>query len=198
MRVWWQKIGVLVLILALLIVLQVLLVAIFMGSLPTAWRFPLVDKILLMQTLFASNPMTALQYLWKTPVLISEQLDTQNQQVWGYYLMPASLLMYVGVALILRYFMAGRALRAKVLLPMMLLLLPVLYLRIAACCTSHPSWVFDVWLLGNVYQPLNDTVFWQDLYLSLQPWFVAIQFVMVAAGFLFTFEYHRRMKLSSK
>jgi len=198
MRVWWQQILSVVWILAALIALQILLLSVFMGALPTDWRFPLVDKMPLMQTLFANNPIMVLQYSWKTPVLISEQLDTLNQQIWGYYLMPAGLLMHLLVAYVLKYFMGQHALRRAFILPLILLLLPVLYLRIAACCSSEPSWVLDVWLLANVYQPLNDTVFWQDLYLALQPWFMAMQFVMIAAGFLFMLECYRRMKSSSK
>ena len=184
--------------LVFLVIIQVLVLSLIMGGVAAHIQLPVLDKLPLLQTLFTANTSSALQYLLKTPILIVEQLDIQNQQIWAYYLMPISFLMHISLVWLVLYFYRQQALQGRLWLALCLLLVSVMYMRVAACCTTEPGWVFDIGLLAMVYQPLNDTEFWQDLYLYLKPWLLAMQFVLASVGFLLLLNQRRRMKFLSK
>ncbi len=184
--------------LALLVFIQLMLLSIPMAGIASHIQFPILEKLPLLQTLFAANFLSALQYLGKTPILVIEQLDIQSQQIWAYYLMPISLLAHIVVVWLLLNCYRQRACNVRIGLAVSLCLIAVMYVRVAACCTVNPSWILDTALLMMVYQPSNDTEFWQSLYLQLKPWLLSMQFVLVTAAILLLLNHLRGMKFLSK
>jgi len=172
-----------------IIYLQVCLISIFTHTLPSEIEFSVLNNMTLFTDLFQINPGTALHYFFidREVILIQKYDQSTSSQVWGLYLMPISIITQLIVSIIITAAMQHSPPRRITLLSVVscfILLFAVFYLRLQACCTSQPAWLPEILLLSQSYKPLSDTVFWQNLYIEVQPHLAFIQYLLYALSIL--------------
>lgn len=172
-------------------------------SLPNQFQFTVIENFNFYSNLFYINPAAALRLvLIENPVFVIQNFDGQaSTQIWGIYFMPISLITLYMLSIFIVFikkqepsFNTG----VWLCLASIILLFAVFYFRIESCCTSHPSWLLNVWLLSKVYNPLLDSIFWQDIYVLLSPWLPLMQFFMAAVSLLILFICYRLNAADSK
>lgn len=158
-------------------------------SLPNQIEFALVHNLKFFFELFSSNPSAAanLLFIYK-PVLIIQRIDPlSNSQAWGIYVMPISTITLLTLSLFITWMKHSSSSPRSwnwLFLASIMLSISVFYLRIQACCTVNPVWLLDVILLSRIYNPLLDSIYWQDIYLLITPWFKTIQLLMATVSLL--------------
>jgi len=158
-------------------------------SLPNQIEFALLHNLKFFFELFSSNPSAAIDLLFiYKPVLIIQRIDPlSNSQAWGIYVMPISTITLLILALFItwmKHSSSSPRLWAWLFLASILLSASVFYLRAQVCCTVNPAWLLDVILLSRIYNPVLNSVYWQDIYLLITPWFKTIQLLMATVSLL--------------
>lgn len=179
-----------------IIFLEISITSIITLSLPNQFKFTVIENFKFYSDLFAINPAAVGRLiLIENPLLLVQRLDGQSSsQIWGLYLMPISILTQYMLSVFIVFIKKQNVTPYTwlwICLATVVLLFVVFYFRIQTCCTFRPTWLLNVWLLSIVYNPLLDTVFWQDVYIQLSEWLPIIQLVMAATSLLVLFLCYR-------
>jgi hypothetical protein len=172
-----------------LLTLAVVLFVVLLGGLPSGSQLQASSNLPLLQVLWEDNPWETVKLaLSEVPMVVIEEVHQETGlQVWGMFYYAGTALVYLLVSAFTAWhwrdlldspatqrilFMAG----------VVSLLIGVSYLRLAACCTSNPSWVLDTFLLAKVYTPNVGTVNWVQIYERIEPWMTILQTATVVGG----------------
>lgn len=181
-------------ILITLLVLEILVATVLIGSLPTDIFIYPFRRFDFYQILWQSSPWATVKLLLvEKAILIVEQRDnTGGIQLWGMFFFTTNLLLHGSVALLAGVgWTSGRFRTLNK--PMMqfafgifFLILASSYVRVATHCGPEPGWIVDVWLLSYVYDPLASPN-WSDIYQSVERLFVPTQTLLLIVGALLMF-----------
>lgn len=176
-----------------LVILCVAAVAVANQGLPNQSTFTYLDNMAMYWNLLFVNPFTAFKLLLQNPVFIVQKIITVgnnpllSSQIWGVYIMPLTAILITALSVFIVY-MKSRLVRLNIWMGLMgssaVLCASVLYVRVQACCTENPSWVFDVMILSRVFNPLLNSDYWQNVYLAMSPWFNIMQITMMSISIL--------------
>jgi len=172
-----------------LLLIETAIISLATWSLPNQIEFALLHNLRFFFELFSSNPSTAVDLLFiYKPVLIIQKIDPlSSSQAWGIYIMPISTITLLTLALFITWMKHSSSSPRSwswLFLASILLSVSVFYLRIQACCTVNPAWLLDVVLLSRIYNPMLNSVYWQDIYLLITPWLRTIQLFMASISLL--------------
>ncbi len=161
----------------------------FVGGLPNQLAAPFVEQLLLLKTLWTSNPGAAMQVLLQQPLMvIAHSEPASGVAAWRLFLYPVPVAVHLTVsifaAVILCSGARGATLRRLVpLLPgMAVLVFVTTYVQVSSCCTGGPRWALDVWLFSLAYNPLSTLIDWQQLYSRIEGLMSIMQVVLVLLG----------------
>ena len=172
-----------------LLTLAIILFVVLLGGLPSGAQLQAGSNLALLQVLWEDNPWETVKLaLSEVPLLVIEEVHQETGlQVWGMFYYAGTALVYLLVSAFTAWH--WRALldspvtqRILFMAGVVTLLIGVSYLRLAACCTSNPSWVLDTFLLAKVYTPNVGTVNWVQIYERIEPWMTILQTATVVGG----------------
>ncbi len=168
-------------------------------SLPNKINFYRLDDLRVFVDLFWVSPVAAieLQLIQKPLIIIQKVNVSDGAQLWGVYIMPISMLVwFVFSVFILQIKKISHSMKVWKWLGIAaaLFIASVFYLRIQSCCTETPLWVFDVMILSRVFNPLLNSMFWQEVYLSVSPWFETMQLAILAMGVVILYKSYVAVK----
>ena len=184
-----------------LLTLFIILFAVLLGGLPSGAQLQAGSNLALLQVLWEDNPWETVRLaLSEVPLVVIEEVHQETGlQVWGMFYYAGTALVYLLVSAFTAWH--WRALLDSPVTQRMLfmagvvtLLIGASYLRLAACCTSNPSWVLDTFLLAKVYTPNVGTVNWVQIYQRIEPWMTILQTATVVGGMAMLY----RWRLSAK
>jgi len=164
-------------------------------SLPNQINFEFLYNLEIYSQLFYSNPASTLNLLLiNKPVLIIQKVnDLGDAQLWGIYIMPVTVIAWLAASVFfvqLKKISPSMNIIGWMVGASLMLIISVFYLRIQTCCTESPAWLLDVMILSRVFNPLLNSGFWQDVYISVSPWFKLMQlFFAGSAVLIFYFSY---------
>jgi len=164
-------------------------------SLPNQIKFEFIYNLDIYSQLFYSNPVSVIKILLvNKPVLIVQKVnELGGTQLWGVYIMPVTVIAWLAVAVFfvqLQKTSPSWKIFGGLVVACLMLIISVFYLRIQTCCTESPAWILDVFILSRVFNPLLNSVFWQDVYLNVSPWFKLMQLFFLGFAILgFYFSY---------
>ncbi len=175
-----------------IIFLEAGFISIVIQSLPNQFEFVIIENFKFYRDLLHVNPVAAGRLiLIENPVFVIQRIDRLNSsQLWAIYFMPISVLTQYVLSMFIVFIKKQNAnpfIWLWIFVASTFLLFAVFYLRIQACCTSKPTWLLDVWLLSQIYNPLLDSTFWQGIYVQLSQWLPLIQFFIAAIALLILF-----------
>lgn len=178
------------------------MVSIATQSLPNQVKFEFINNFDVFITLFDLNVINAIQLFFiQKPIIIIQNIDLiSSTQTWGIYIMPISFVFLFILAAVLSIFKKRGLLQKNVIwlcVACFMFIVSVFYLRVQACCTSNPAWLFDVLLLSRIYNPELDAFYWQDIYLFISPLFESMQIILAVSSLLMLywhFNIHNRSK----
>ncbi len=173
-----------------IILIEVLLLSLATSQIPNQINIELFNNLAIYAQLFKSNPLTILNLLlFEKPIIIIQKMDAQGiTQIWGFYIMPITFITILVLSIMLSRLIELKSIfinKKLTILASIMLSFSVYYLRLQSCCTASPNWILDVLLLVRVYDPVLDTLFWQELYLIMTNWFKPIQFFMASIALVF-------------
>jgi len=189
--------------LSLIVGLEVIILTLATGYFPNQFELEIFNNLSMYLGLLKSSPLTILNLLLiQKPFIIIQNTDiTEGTQIWGLYIMPITFITLVALSIMvakLRLIDGYLTKKYWILLASTLLTLSVFYLRLQSCCSASPNWVFDVFLLVRVFDPTLDTMFWQDVYLFMTPWFKSLQFIVATSALLLFYKCFSKLKLENK
>lgn len=150
------------------------------GETPNQLEFTFIEKLNFFINIVSISPGSAANLiLIDTPVVIIQKIaPLTNDQIWGMYLMPISLIIQIILSIFIAWISCTTS-KISIWLwtgvGSVLLVFSVLYLKLLSCCTTGPTWCFEIWLFSQVNDPMLNTYFWQGVYMYLSPWFTVIQ-----------------------
>jgi hypothetical protein len=174
------------------------LFALLLGSMPNGVQFQATSDPAFLQILWQDNPWETVRLvLVDNPLVIVQHLQQgTGLQVWGMFYYAGAMLVYLLVsaftALHWRRLINSTA-KQRMLFGAgtVAVLIGVTYLRLAACCTSGPSWILDTWFLANIYTPSPAASNWMLVYQYIQPWLPLIQTGVLVGGMAMLYQWHR-------
>jgi hypothetical protein len=178
------------------ILLEALLVSVYAESLPNKLSITIIENFGFYINLLSVNQEMAARFmLIDNPVFIVQRLDEQKiVQFWGLYIMPVNIVILYSISLFI-VGLKNKGLSAYswggIWGASFVLMCSIFYMRIQTCCTSDPTWIFEIWLFSQISNPFLDSGFWQEMYIQLSGWFAVIQFslVFISIGVLFLIYY---------
>ncbi len=169
------------------VLVEVVAVSVATLSMPNSIEFELLNNFNMFVMLIKANPVSAFElFILSQPILIIQNIsETAGTQIWGVYIMPVSIILWLVMSVFFVYLkitpVSGNTCWLM-LVGSALLMIATFYLRVQACCTEKPSWLVDVIILSRVFNPLQNSTVWQDIYLSVSPWFQIMQLTTLITG----------------
>jgi predicted small secreted protein len=175
-----------VLVLGVLSMAPLMVLALIHHSAPNVLDSPFGHTLMLVPTLFDSNPMAALKIVVSQPVAVIAHVEPgTGLRVWEVYLHLLPLLILLAAALVASRLMlrglSGAAQIAPCAGGLVLLALALNTIRVAACCTA-PGWGPDIWLRGLALSPPLGGLEWGELYPQIERFILPAQIFIAGAG----------------